>query len=524
MGVFDFLRGSRPGIQNSSAPQMSRVGAQAPAFAVLDVETTGLSPKRDRILELAIVRVDIDGNPVDEWSTRMHPERPIGATHIHGIRDEDVAGAPLFRDLAPTIAAGLAGLPIVAHNARFDMAFLSSEFASAGWDLPRLASYCTLDASHHHLPHLDRRRLVDCCAATGISIQGAHSALGDARATAMLLRSYIARYRAADGVLAAAQNEARLARWPQGPVRPVARPVKRVRPPATKSAPVRYTSPRPKEPALRHQINALSLVEVFDEGAPEGTDAYLELLLSALEDGEINAQEAQSLSEARESYGFSDGDVLSAHEAFVLALAHRAVDDGRISNVERAELAALSALLEVPASTLKAVMVKAEDARRARLGAHLGELPEDWPHGEPLRVGDRVAFTGCDDAQRDRLEKRAEELGVRVMGNVSKFTVLLVADGSFSGGKHAKAQELSTRVVHPDLFEVLLRYVQPAKTAEVPARPAKPSPVVPPAGSANDAPIDPALVRAWAATQGIEVGVRGRISSEILTAYTNRPV
>ena len=456
MGLFDFVRGTNA----APAPQPT---ARVPAFAVLDVETTGLSPKHHRILELAIVRVDGNGDVVDEWSTRMHPEGPVGATHIHGIRDVDVANAPLFRDLASTIALGLAGLPIVAHNARFDTAFLRSEYENAGWDLPSLASYCTLDASHHHLPHLDRRRLADCCSAAGIRIENAHSALGDARATASLLKSYIARYRAADGVLAAAQNEARNARWPQGPSRAPLLQVDRAAAVGFRAPPIRITAPRPKEPLLRHRLNALSLTEVSDEGAPAGTDAYLELLLSVLEDGEISEQEASALADVRETYGLDEEQVLRAHEAFILALAHHAVDDGRISTPERAELASLTALLSVPAAKLKTALAQAETVRKARLGAQLTGLPEGWAHGEPLRVGDKVAFTGCDESQRTRLEKRAEEVGVRVMGSVSKMTSMLVTDGGFSGGKLAKATELSTRVVHPDVFEILLNHVQPAR-------------------------------------------------------------
>ena len=61
----------------------------------------------------------------------------------------------------------------------------------ADWSLPMLPALCTLDASQTYLPHLDRRRLPDCYYASGITLQHAHSALGDTRATAALLRSYL---------------------------------------------------------------------------------------------------------------------------------------------------------------------------------------------------------------------------------------------------------------------------------------------------------------------------------------------
>jgi DNA polymerase-3 subunit epsilon len=57
----------------------------------------------------------------------------------------------------------LAGVPVVAHNAAFDLAFLRAEYAYAGWKLPMLPTLCTLEASDTYLPGLARRRLADCC-------------------------------------------------------------------------------------------------------------------------------------------------------------------------------------------------------------------------------------------------------------------------------------------------------------------------------------------------------------------------
>lgn len=124
------------------------------SYVVLDVETTGLSPNGDRIVEIALVRLAPDGRPIDEWTTRIDPEGPVGATHIHGITQADVAGKPRFRALAPQLASLLGDLPIVAHNATFDLAFLRSEFERAGWDMPQVSSFCTLRRQLHLLPEL----------------------------------------------------------------------------------------------------------------------------------------------------------------------------------------------------------------------------------------------------------------------------------------------------------------------------------------------------------------------------------
>jgi DNA polymerase III epsilon subunit-like protein len=186
MGLLDRFR------DRASAPSAPPPPSGAPRFAVIDVETTGLDPERERVLELAIVRADAQGRPIDQWVTRFHPDGPVRATHIHGITDADVAGAPRFADLALSIGTALQGLVLVAHNAEFDLAFLQAEFARASLPMPQVSTYCTLQGSTVYLPHLRRRTLGECCAALGVTHQQAHSALGDAYAAAGLLERYLA--------------------------------------------------------------------------------------------------------------------------------------------------------------------------------------------------------------------------------------------------------------------------------------------------------------------------------------------
>jgi DNA polymerase-3 subunit epsilon len=528
MGILDWMLG-RARKSGDTVPDATRRSIGTPAFAVIDVETTGLSPKRDRVLELAIVRLDVAGNIVDETTGRFNPEGPVGATHIHGIRDDDVANAPLFREEAPAIAAALSGLPIVAHNARFDLAFLRAEFTASGWSVPWLTSYCTLSGSHVHLPSLDRRRLIDCCWAIGTNVTEQHSALGDARATAELFRSYLSARRVRDEELEEVRRTGGTA-WPDGPSQAARARGGDGATSARRVAPIRFTPARPKQPPLLRQLSALTLLDVIDEGAPAGTTAYLELLFDALEDGDISNDEVEALEALRASYELSAADVQAAHEAFLLALAHRAVHDGVVTREERRELTDIALLLAVDESGVKKVLDHAEAARHARLGAKLGPLPEPWPHGEPLRVGDKIAFTGCDEAVRDRLEKRSDELGVRVMGNVSRLTVLLVTDGSYVGIKREKAAECGTRIVEPAVYEHLLKHLQPAMTTAVgPLVPSHATP--PPKSSTGSTPRrvmdtgpeasqpSPGEVRTWALANGHPVGVRGRLPRDVIEAY-----
>jgi DNA polymerase-3 subunit epsilon len=530
VGLLDWLlgRGRKTG---ASAPEENRRSSGAPAFAVIDVETTGLSPKRDRVLELAVVRLDAAGHVVDEATSRFNPEGPVGATHIHGIRDVDVENAPLFRDQAHDIASVLSGLPIIAHNAKFDLAFLRAEFTAAGWSVPWLTSYCTLTGSHAHLPSLDRRRLIDCCWAIGTDVREQHSALGDARATAELFRSYLAANRVQDDELQEVRRSGGTI-WPSGPSRAAKVRGRDDAAAAQRETPIRFTTPRLKQPPLLRQLSALTLLDVIDEGAPTGTTAYLELLFDALEDGDVSNDEAEALESLRIDFELSVADVHAAHEAFLLALAHRAVHDGVVTRDERRELTDVAHLLSVDASVVKRVLDRAETARHARLGADLGPLPEPWPHGEPLRVGDKIAFTGCDDEARARLEKRADELGVRVMGNVSRLTVLLVTDGSYVGIKREKAAECGTRIVEPDVFEHLLTHLQPSTRAGIPvavgprrgsgaSTPGVVAPVPTPSAGERitSGEPSPGEVRTWALANGYTVGVRGRLPSEVREAY-----
>ena len=533
MGLLDRLLGRTKQLSTHRAGDLlgdfsSRKGAPS-SYAIIDVETTGLSPRTNRVVELAIVRVDSRGDVVDEWSSRFNPEGPVGATHIHGITQSDVDSAPLFRDLAGSVASRLAGLPIAAHNAQFDLGFMRHEFDRAGWDLPEIASFCTLNGSRHYLPNLDRRRLADCCWAANVQLENAHSALGDARATAGLLQAYL---RGLGGVstqsgLTDLPVQARNVLWPSAPVRQPS-------PTSTLSAPSKSAGPatarpfkfRPALPAqapLIRQITSLSLAEIEDEGAPHGAFAYLEMLLDALADGDISEMESAALGELIASYSLSAEAVSATHNALMLALAHRAVDDGHVSRAERSELDSMAALLSVPADKVLDVIKHADSARSKRLSAGLKILPADWAHGEPLRVGDRVAFTGCDEQQRERLETHANGLGVRVLGNLSRLSVMLVTDGSFTGTKAIKAKELGTRIVHPDHFEVMLTHLQPTLVVAPVEAPRMNADQVRPGaseGTSGDfASASPSSIRTWALASGYEVGVRGRLPAEVVEAY-----
>ncbi|MCP2259095.1 ATP-dependent helicase Lhr and Lhr-like helicase [Streptoalloteichus tenebrarius] len=168
-------------------------------YAVVDLETTGLVRGKDRIVEIAVVRLAPDGSVLREWTSLVNPGRRISAQEIHGIRAEHLAGAPTFADIVPIIAEHLGGAVLVAHNAPFDRGFLEAEFARAGVALPPTPVLCTMKLDQR-VHRSGRRGLQECCAAvglTGFADGQRHRALPDARATAALLQHHLLANRSA---------------------------------------------------------------------------------------------------------------------------------------------------------------------------------------------------------------------------------------------------------------------------------------------------------------------------------------
>lgn len=157
-------------------------------FVIVDLETTGFSAGRgDRIVEVGMVRADVNGNITDTWETLVNPQRHVGATEIHGISARDVVGAPLFEQIADFVDYTLDGSVFVAHNASFDAGFMSAELTSSGrLNGERIPYLDTMKLCRRYLD-LPDVQLQTVCRALGLENSHAHSALSDAVATAHLL-------------------------------------------------------------------------------------------------------------------------------------------------------------------------------------------------------------------------------------------------------------------------------------------------------------------------------------------------
>ena len=161
-------------------------------FAVVDVETSGLSAERHRLLQIGVVVVDASGTQLDHWSSFVRPRNRlwfrVGPRRIHGISRRSLRHAPPAGDVLDALIRHLDGCVVVAHNASFDLAFLHEAARRAGKVLPVSASLCTLSLSRRLDP--DRRqshRLGAICERYGVTLDRPHDALADAEATAAVL-------------------------------------------------------------------------------------------------------------------------------------------------------------------------------------------------------------------------------------------------------------------------------------------------------------------------------------------------
>lgn len=173
---------------------LSHAHGSSLGYAALDLETTGLDARTDRIVEIGVVLLDEQGSPEREWESLVNPLRPMGATEIHGVHGAEVAQAPSFSELLPQVERLLRGRILAAHNVRFDLAFLNEAFRRAGSPLriPRNAAVCTMDLSRIYLPE-GRHSLMAVAQRAGIAIEEHHRAITDARMCGRLLAEYLRR-------------------------------------------------------------------------------------------------------------------------------------------------------------------------------------------------------------------------------------------------------------------------------------------------------------------------------------------
>lgn len=403
-------------------------------YAVFDLETTGLvTGMHDRVIEVAVVHVAETGEVTDEWVTLVNPRRDLGPQHIHGIRAADVLRAPPFAQIAGHLAGLLRNRIPVAHNIGFDTRFLVAEYARLGAFVPLTTDrgLCTMGLASQLLPGAPRN-LHGCTAAAGISLNEAHSALHDARATAALLGHYL-NLVAHPPAWIGLSHLAKSAEWPTLP----------------ESAATAVT----RRPLGHHEDHFLArLVDQMPRVPdPPEADSYLWLLDRALIDRHISATEADALCEHAENLGITRSTAMALHADYLRALARAAWQDGTVTADERSDIEHVAALLGLTAA----------DAYRALDQARF-DIPTD-PRADTkldaftLTPGDLIVLTGQMHTPRDEWSDRARSAGLEVSANVTKKVRLVVAaDPDSLSGKARKARDYGIPVVTEESFEDML--------------------------------------------------------------------
>ena len=158
----------------------------------LDLETTGINIATDRIIEIALLKIHPDGTE-EERVMRINPGMPIPekSTQIHGISDEDVKNAPVFKEVAKNLAKFMEGCDLAGFNSnRFDIPLLAEEFLRVDVDIDfKKRKFVDVQAIFHKM---EKRTLAAAykfyC---NRDLADAHQAMADARATYDVLRAQL---------------------------------------------------------------------------------------------------------------------------------------------------------------------------------------------------------------------------------------------------------------------------------------------------------------------------------------------
>lgn len=401
------------------------------SYAVVDVETTGLYPKTDRIIEIAILSVQ-NGVVEDRFCTLLNPRRDIGDTNIHGITTREVLDAPLFEHVAGEIAERLKNRYIVGHNVRFDLNFLRHEFDRIGITIPFLPSCCTMQLAYHYGP--DKRKLTDCCKHYKISRVNEHAALDDAEATFSLLKAYfeVAKETDYEGWNSSHKSSHAACNWPT----------------LTRSSGkvlLRRGMPQAKHNFLSNLVSRLPA-----SGGVE-LDEYYSLLDRALEDRHLSQNEISALSDFAVESGLSAPAVIASHREYLRQLVRAALSDDVLTPLEQKDIEDVAFLLGF------------DKAYADELIDEIRKLPpaliKDGEDAQSL-VGKKVCFTGALIGRMDGIPIKREtalrmirEKGLIATDSVTKTTdILIVADPDTMSGKAEKAREYGIQILAEIVF------------------------------------------------------------------------
>lgn len=394
-------------------------------FTVIDFETTGHAANyQDRAVELGVVLVSPSGEPEGEWCTLLNPGRDTGRTDIHGVYARDVIDAPIFAEVAPRLLRDLAGRVVVSHNISYDLRFLGAELRRAGAEVDSewLVGLCTMKWGTRMLPAAGRG-LRDCCDAAGVDLTDAHTALGDARAAAGILKCLLARAGVPPPWAREIAGADRFV-WPRiaGTDVPLA---------------VRGTQP-PRRPD-RWLDRIVARMPRQDDTRVE---SYLEVLESALLDRYLSRHEEDALVALAKELGLSRRVIDDVHRDYLRSMAKIALADGVVTDDERAELLQVAELFGFTPSHVDTALATAP-----------------MRHAEPqftLDTGDVLCLTGTMKRPRPEWESELARRGFTVGPLTRRTRVLVAADPDSASSKARKARRYGIPIINETALVRLL--------------------------------------------------------------------
>ena len=160
-------------------------------FVVFDLETTGFSPDKNKIIEIGAVKV-VGGVITDRFSTFVNPEVPIPfrIEELTSIKDDMVIDAPKIEEILPVFMKFCEGAIMVAHNAEFDMSFIKKNCKDQGIER-EFTIIDTVALARILLPNLNRFKLDTVAKALNVSLENHHRAVDDAACTAEIFVKFI---------------------------------------------------------------------------------------------------------------------------------------------------------------------------------------------------------------------------------------------------------------------------------------------------------------------------------------------
>ncbi len=160
-------------------------------FVVFDIETTGFSPEKNKIIEIGAVKME-NGVITDRFASFVNPKIPIpyDIEKLTGIHDDMVIDAPVIEEVIPAFIAFSEGAVMVAHNAEFDMSFIKKNADAVGLSCGDTV-IDTVSLSRILMPEMKRYRLDSIAKALHIQLENHHRAVDDAETTALIFLKFI---------------------------------------------------------------------------------------------------------------------------------------------------------------------------------------------------------------------------------------------------------------------------------------------------------------------------------------------